>query len=172
MFDNVNEPKSAAVKINPIDQIKRLVEGGENMEIETKIMKGSKGSGNAYLIGNIKGVEVFRLECGNVKDWTSVEDLNLYVFALMEQITAGFVSYVEENKARAEKIKAEERSKRASHVDAIKVELGNVKTPAEFRKVLRNHGLHPDSMDRVANKVEALAHAVEDVFAEYIGGDI
>lgn len=172
MFDfNDVKPKNSE-KVNPIDQIKMLVDGGEWMKIHTKIMRGSKGSGNAYLLGEIKGIEVFRLECGNVKEWASPDELNIYVFALMEQISEGMAAYVAENKARAAALMAEQRAKREDHVSAVKVELANCKTPAEFRKVLRSHGLHPEKLDKIANKIESLTHAVEDVFAEYIGGGI
>lgn len=173
MFDDVSVKPKTADKINPVAQIKHLVSGGEHMSISTKVMRGSKGSGNAYLIGEIKGVEVFRLECGNIKaDWTSIAECNLFVYALMEQITAGFVSYIEENRERAEAEKASERAKRQDHVSAVKVELSNAKTPAEYRKILRNHGLHPAKFDALANKLEVLQNASEDHFAEYIGGDI
>lgn len=173
MFDDVSVKPKVADKVHPVAQIKHLVSGGEHMSISTKVMRGSKGSGNAYLIGEIKGIEVFRLECGNIKaDWTSIAECNLFVYALMEQITAGFVSYIEENREKAEAEKASERAKREDHVSAVKVELANVKTPAEFRKVLRNHGLHPAKFDGLANKLEVLQNASEEHFAEYIGGDI
>lgn len=171
MFEsNDNKPKSAD-KINPIAQIKHLVDGGENARVTTKVMRGSKGSGNAYLLAEIKGVEVFRLECGNIKDWESIDECNMFVFALMEQISAGLVSYVEENKERAENMKQAEREKRVQIVEGVRLELTNAKSAADVRKILKNSGFH-DGLEKIPNNVDTLLDAAGKVFDSYVMGDI
>ena len=166
MFELNEKVDKKNSEINHIELMKLMASG--EFKLDTKIMKGSKGSGNAIITATLGGVEVFKLSCGNVKEWNNIDDLNLTIFTIMEKINAGISNYIEQYIEQIAEKRAEKRAKLQALTDACRLELANCKTPTDVRKCLRNHGFHSKHVENTPNKVDALLAAAEDEMRAFV----
>jgi len=170
MFEsNVNKVEKKAAISNK-DLLLAML--GGKCEVTTKVMRGSKASGDCILTVEQAGVEIFKINAGKLSEWDSVDDLNLSMFQLVSSIHDEMGAYLAQYQAKINDIECAKREKAERTVEGVRLELTNAKSPSEIRKVLKNSGFHNARLEAAPNKVDLLCELAEMEFAAFIENSV
>jgi hypothetical protein len=155
------------VAANPAEAIRAMAAG--SFSYEFKLQKGSKGSGNMYLLFSLGAAEVCRLELGKADDWSGdLTEMNICVHAIMGKLSDGIGEIVAGMDADIAEVRAAKRDKAVSLTDGIRAELVTAKTPGDVRKIVRNAGFDNPAFSSLGNRLDELLGAADKILKDYV----